>query len=179
MSRLALSVFEQVAGLALERGAESGQRVAVDSFGYRVAHQVVDGLACEPRQGREAVAREPRLFRHLVELPAYRHGVSIAFPSTLDKRQRSVYYTAIPQRSMAMATQNPSFTSGAAIDLASMARVVMQQARQAEQPMRSHLVAIARDQWRSALGYQRKLDAVVEYVDDSWMRTPRLFAPRR
>ncbi len=59
-----------------------------------------------------------------------------------------------------MATQSASFTSGAAIDLAKMAGEVMRQARTAEQPLRTHLVGLARDQWHSALGYQRRVDSM-------------------
>jgi hypothetical protein len=59
-----------------------------------------------------------------------------------------------------MATQNLSFTSSAATGLGVMARSMMQQARRANQPMRSHLVSIARDQWHNALRYQREVDAI-------------------
>jgi hypothetical protein len=72
--RLALAVFEQVAGLAIQGGTQLRQGVSVYPLRDRLAHQVVEGLACEPRQGGEAVPRHPCPFGHLLELPAYRHG---------------------------------------------------------------------------------------------------------
>lgn len=101
--RLALSVFEQIAGRAIEGLAEFGERLGVDAVGFGFAHEVVDGLARQARFGGESVAREPRPLGHVFEFPAYRHGVMIAFTSTLDKRQRSVYYSPVLQRERSMA----------------------------------------------------------------------------
>lgn len=67
-------VFEQVAGLAIKRGAELRQGFRVDTFRDGYSHDVVDRLARQARLAREAVASHPCPFGHLFELPADRHG---------------------------------------------------------------------------------------------------------
>lgn len=95
---LSLAVPQQVAGRAVEGRAQLRQGIRVDAFGDGLAHQVIERLSCQPRQGCETVPRQPPPLGDVRELPAYRHGVSIALTERLDNRQSSVYYSGVPQR---------------------------------------------------------------------------------
>ena len=101
---LSLGVFQQVAGLAAEGFAELCQSLRVDAFRDGLAHEVVDGLACEPRRLRQRVPRQPGLGSYLFERPADRHGGKIALTERLDNRQSSVYYTFSPELDRDMIT---------------------------------------------------------------------------
>lgn len=99
---LALRVRQQVAGLTVEGFTELRQGLGVDALSGRFPHEVVDGLACEPRRRGEGVACKPCLGGHLFERPANRHDGKIALTERLDNRQSSVYYAVVPQWSAGM-----------------------------------------------------------------------------
>jgi hypothetical protein len=76
VSRLALSVFEKVAWLAVEGATQGVQRRPLDAFGARTFQNGIETLAVQSRLSSERTGREAPCLQDGFECPVDRHGLN-------------------------------------------------------------------------------------------------------